>query len=658
MLFNVVADLKEVLKTFDPTKRTYIDTETTSFDDSVEAFRPYHGHRMTLWIMGQVGKPIVTVPLRHRDEVSKCVDDLEEAKRVLAAWCRDVHVLANANVKFDMHFMNVDGITFDYAMEHDGIEDTLVLARLVYNEHMSYSLANLCTEYGVVAKADEFIKEWKAANKGIKDYGKIPMDILVPYGEGDVISNIDLHELLLTKLPDESLPCWNIEKSVTPLLYEAERDGFPVDIQFILRKKVELLTSMVSKARKIEELSGIANPSSSAQIGTYFESKGILSNKQTKPTKEKPNGSPSWDKDVLDWIASLGQDTPHKVADLLYDFGTDELAESTFCTGWLSHVDPNGRIHCNIKQAGTVSGRSSSEKPNTQNPPKWLMEGIIIPKGHIGVAWDLSQIEYRLFAHYANDADTIAKYTANPKIDYHQILADKLGIPRNPTKRINFGILYGMGKAKTTTNIRREIIDFENSDSNTIEQKQKLRDHLYATYFDPTEDTPPLDTPIPQDHLVTIAQNILTEYHEQNPKIKQMQGQIKQLLSARGYVKDYFGRRAYLEMRRAYVGLNRVIQGSAADLFKKKMAELFKACKAKHIPAKLQLQIHDAVYATMPLEYANEYKQLAYDIVTNCTFRVPVLMDFELALYNWKNKIKIDISTDIIQEIGKLCFTK
>jgi DNA polymerase I-like protein with 3'-5' exonuclease and polymerase domains len=644
MIIREVDNLRATLAMYDPSQRTYIDTETTSFDDEQEAFKPYHGHRMTLWIMKQKGRDIVTVPLRHRDDVKATVDDLDGCKEVIADWCKDVKILANANVKFDMHFMGVDGIEFPNA----SIEDTLVLARLVYNEHMSYSLANLCKFYEVQAKADDFIKEWKKTAT-TKDYGRIPMHILVPYGEGDVISNEELHEHLLRLLPEESYPCWEIEKAVTPVLFEAERTGIMIDKNFILKQKVKLLSGMLDKAKKIQELSGIGNPSSSAQIGAYFEGNNIFSNKLTRPTEKNPKGNPSWDKDVLDWVASLGTSTPNKVADLLYDFGTEELAEATFCTGWLKHVDPTNHIHSNVKQSGTCSGRTSSEQPNTQNVPKWLWEGILIPKGHVGIAWDLSQIEYRLFAHYANDPSVIEKYQLNPKTDYHQILADKLGIPRNPTKRINFGILYGMGKGKTTTTLRREIIEND---------AQELRAHLYATYYDPFAEVPPITEAIPQLVLVTMAENILKEYHVQNPKIKQMQAQIKQLLGQRGYVKGYFGRRAYLGMDRAYVGLNRVIQGTAADLFKQKMGQLFSSENKRLHRGQLALQVHDAVYAHVPLETANIYKEIAHRIVTDCPFRVPVLMDFELALYNWKNKIKINYETDILSEVGKLCFSK
>lgn len=639
MIAQTIQQLHELLGLFDVSKRIFMDCETTSFDDDVEAFKPYFGHRATLIILGQVGVGVHVIPLRHRTDGHRCIERLDEAKKIIAEWATTVTCLANLNLKFDLHFCSVDGILFPNAR----MEETGVLARIVYNEHMSYSLANLCKFYNVQAKADEFIKEWKAANKDCKDYGKIPFDTLVPYGIGDVESAMELHYLLLGKLPDECKPVWEIECALTPILFESERDGVQVDIKFMYRKKLELLQSILSKATKINELSGIQNPSSGDEYGAYFMALGFQSNKKTE------KGNDSWNKDVLDYISSLGQDTPHKVAKLLYQYSKDEIAESMFCTGWLKHLDPSARIHANVMQAGTVSLRSSSREPNVQNLPKWLMEAIIIEPGHVGIAWDLSQIEYRLFAHYANDPEIIAKYAANPKIDYHQILADKLGIPRNPTKRINFGILYGMGKGKTTATLRNEIIEHDSSE---------LREHLYATYYDPSEDVPPLDTPIPQSVLVTIADNILKEYHAQNPQIKEMQGQIKGLLRQRGYVRSYYGTHFHLDVAHAYVGLNRVIQGTAATLFKKKIVELFTACKQNGIAARLKLQIHDAVYASVPIASANTYVALAHKIVTDCPFRVPVLMDFEAAIYNWKNKIKIKHTDDVLQEVGKICSVK
>jgi DNA polymerase I-like protein with 3'-5' exonuclease and polymerase domains len=638
-MIQTLNELIDKLDSFDVTKRIYMDCETTSFDDEVPAFKPYFGHRATMIILGQLGKPTFAIPLRHRTEAHLCIERLDDAKQIISEWAEKIQILANLNLKFDLHFTGVDGIEFPNARH----EDTGVLARLVYNEHRSYSLENLCKYYNVTQKEASAVKAWLAEHPECKDYGRIPFSILEPYGIADVDSDMDLHVTLLSKLPDETKPVWDVECDLLPILYESEKDGIQVDKDFLLKKKLELLTSMLTKARVINQATGIENPSSGDQYGAYFQSLGIQSNKLTE------NKNPSWNKDVLEYISSLGQDVPHKMAKLLAQYGKEENAESTFCTGWLKHMDKNNIIHANVRQTGTVSTRSSSAEPNIQNIPKWLMEGIIIEPGHVGIAWDLSQIEYRLFAHYANDPEIIAKYAANPKIDYHQILADKLGIPRNPTKRINFGILYGMGKGKTTATLRNEIID---NDSAT------LREHLYATYFDPTAEVPVEPDIIPQDVLVIIADTILKEYHNQNPLIKQMQNMIKGLLRQRGYVRSYYGMHFYLDVDHAYVGLNRVIQGTAATLFKKKIVELFHRLREIGNRARLKLQVHDAVYASVPLEQANEYIREAHRIITDCPFRVPVRMDFELALYNWKNKIKISHNTDVIQDIGKLCFAK
>jgi len=633
-------EVKDILALYDITKRVFVDLETTSYDDETPALFPYKGTRATLFIIGQVGVATRCIILRHDKELVRCVADLDGTIAELQRWALTLTCVANLNIKFDMHVTGMDGVFFSNAR----IEDTGALARIVYNEHMSYSLENLCKYYNVKQKESAHVKEWVDANN-TKNYGRIPLDILIPYGIADVDAAMDLHYLLLGKLPEESVPIWDSECDLTPILFEAERDGLIIDKKFLLQTKLHLLTNLIAHAQEIQEETGINNPSSAAQYGAYFSSHGITSNKKTK------GGNDSWDKSVLTYVSSLGNTPVHKIARKLIQYGEQELAESTFCTGWLKHVCADGRMHFNVRQTGTVSLRSSSSDPNTQNIPKWMMESILIEKGHVGIEWDLSQIEYRLFAHYANSPSMLAKYEANPKVDFHQILADELGIPRDPTKRVNFGILYGMGKGKTTMTLRNEIM---NNDSDV------LRNTLYGNYYDPTEDPPLIASgvDIPAEVLEVIVNNILIQYHVKAPEIKKLQAEIKRLLKARGYVKSYYGMRFYLDVDHAYVGLNRVIQGTAATLFKKKTVELMRACKREGLQVKLKLQVHDAVSASVPLEQANAYVKLAHDIVTDCPFRVPVLMDFKLALYNWKNKIKIKYTDDVLQEVGKLCFAK
>ena len=106
-------EIADALAQYDPTVRMFIDTETTSFDDEQEAFLPYHGHRITLVIIKQLGNPnITTIPLRHRDDVAACVEDLEVAKQLIREWAETLTCIANANFKFDMHMFAVDNIFF------------------------------------------------------------------------------------------------------------------------------------------------------------------------------------------------------------------------------------------------------------------------------------------------------------------------------------------------------------------------------------------------------------------------------------------------------------------------------------------------------------------------------------------------------------------
>ena len=164
MIAQTIEQLHELLGLFDTSKRIFMDCETTSFDDNVEAFKPYFGHRATLIILGQIGTGVHVIPLRHRTEGTRCIGHLDEAKKIIAEWALKVQLLANLNLKFDLHFCGVDGILFSNAK----MEETGVLARIVYNEHMSYSLANLCKFYNVQAKADDYIRNGRFRTRTVK----------------------------------------------------------------------------------------------------------------------------------------------------------------------------------------------------------------------------------------------------------------------------------------------------------------------------------------------------------------------------------------------------------------------------------------------------------------------------------------------------------
>jgi DNA polymerase-1 len=251
-----------------------------------------------------------------------------------------------------------------------------------------------------------------------------------------------------------------------------------------------------------------------------------------------------------------------------------------------------GAIHTTFNQLGARTGRKSSSDPNLQQVPKrekWknpladgaetVMPGArqyFIPReGMTLLSFDYSQIEYRLFAHYANSARLLDAYRENPDLDMHQWAADVIlekMVPRSSAKNLNFGLLYGMGKGKLIKSLSGE------------------------------------DVALPEDR----ANKILERYYAEVPELKQLQYDTSDALRRRGYIKTILGRR-----RRAaknlnpspeergkdrgllpYQALNALCQGSAADLLKDRAVA--SAQEVRRFGGYLLLTIHDELVFEVP----------------------------------------------------------
>ena len=274
----------------------------------------------------------------------------------------------------------------------------------------------------------------------------------------------------------------------------------------------------------------------------------------------------------------------------------------------------DGRLHCNFNplrsdEGGTVSGRFSSSNPNLQqvSAKKEGNEGQIIRKIFIpeeNQLWlknDWSQIEYRLIAHYARGAgsDTIRnRYNNDPKTDYHDEMGQMTGLPdRKIVKTLNFGAAYGMGPKKM------------------------------ALTYGWTEE---------------YAYNIYNMYHAKVPFVHITSNAVANTASTRGYIKTILGRKARLKSKdKSYVMFNRLIQGSAADLMKKAIADSYEAGVFNTLTP--HLTVHDELDCSMPntkegREAAKELKL----IMENCIkLKVPIISDAELG-ENWGTLTSMD----------------
>lgn len=282
-----------------------------------------------------------------------------------------------------------------------------------------------------------------------------------------------------------------------------------------------------------------------------------------------------------------------------------EKAVNPFIESYILGATHNGRVHCQFHplrsdEYGTVSGRFSSSNPNLQNIPARdpvlgpLLRSFFIPEEEC--TWkraDYSQIEYRLLAHYAvgPGAEAIReRYRTDPSTDFHEMtmhmVHEQTGVElgRKPSKNLNFGLVYGMGRDKTTR---------------SLGVSQDLGERLYDAYF------------------------------EAMPSVKRTYKSAERLARRRGFIKTLLGRRRRFEKEEGtHKALNACLQGGAADIMKKAMVDCYRAgvFDATGIP---HLTVHDELdWSDDGSPRAAEGFAEAERIMTQCVqLRVPLMVD-------------------------------
>ncbi len=606
------------LSRFDPHLPVILDVETISFRDDERATNPWKGHRICGVAMAQTtedGEDISAYfPIRHRTEAARCLP-LDEFLAELREFCGQIEIICNAWLKFDIHALHADGVSVRQAR----MECLEVLARIVHNDLQSYSLDAMAMQWCPELRKDDRAKAWCKEND-TQDYGRIPIDLMSEYAQQDVRIALRLRRELLARLPERSIPVWDAECDFTDLLVDTEEHGVLLNVEWLQFHQLRLLQEMLAKQAIVDQHLREAtngqitslNPRSPKQMNQVMAALGVQP--VAWNTTEDERGEviakrPSWDSKAMETILlDLEEGTPiYRCLEAIGDYKDAAQAESTFCQGWLD-LATNGVLHPTFKAGGTGTGRISSSQPNIQNPPAWVMEAMIIPDGRVGVRFDYSQIEYRIAAHYFQDAALIQSYAKDPTIDYHQILADRLGLDRDPTKTLNFGMLYGMGKKKLKKSLAKEIRKL------SPERLQVLR--RYGT--EPT----------------AMAEAIFNEYHQLVPGVRRMNDEIRTVIEARGWVKNFFGRMYQFEPDRSYVALNYICQGSAADLFKSRCNALWRRCRDYDIVP--VTNIHDALYMTMAPESVPWFWQQCREVLGDVQgLRVPILAEGEVYTRHW-----------------------
>ncbi len=395
-------------------------------------------------------------------------------------------------------------------------------------------------------------------------------EITTPQEFTMLMPRIYCQQLELLKVREQKRLLYNIEFPLTVVLADMELAGFKVDREKLYDYSEKITTCAEQLEAEIYELAGEKfNINSPKQLG-YI----LFEKLQLKPAKKTKSGF-STNADALEKVYHV-----HPIVPLVLEYRKYAKLKSTYCDGLLNLMDENHKIHTSFQQTVTHTGRISSTEPNLQNIPVRTDVGreiramfIASDEQHILIDADYSQIELRVLAHIADDANMI--YGFEHGVDIHTATAARVfGVAidqvseemRRAAKAVNFGIVYG-------------ISDFS------------LAQDIHVT----------------KKEAKAYIESYLSEYSG----VKRYMDEIVAFGKENGYVKTIFGRRRELPelssgnfIVRSFgerVAMNTPIQGSAADIIKIAMVNTYRRLKEEKLNAKLILQVHDELIIEAPI---------------------------------------------------------
>jgi len=388
-----------------------------------------------------------------------------------------------------------------------------------------------------------------------------------------------------------------LEMPLIEVLADMEITGIRVNKDYLLNMGEELKNKIEEISSKIYELSGCEfNISSPKQLGEILFVKLAI----PYPKKAKKE-SYSTSKEILDKLMDK-----HPIISLIEEYRSLTKLYNNYISGLIAEIDSDGKIHTCFNQTLTRTGRLSSSNPNLQNIPIRTEEGKLIRKAFIPeensllLSSDYSQIELRVFAHMSNATNMIEAFENN--LDIHaKTASDIFGIPlemidsnmRRQAKAVNFGILYGISSFGLSEDLNIDVYS---------------------------------------------AKNFIDNYLETFPSIKKFMDEIVENAHRDGYVKTIMNRKRIIDelnnknymIRQSgeRMAKNTPIQGSAADILKKAMIEIYQEFKKQNLKSKMLIQVHDELVFNVVKEEESIVEKIIIDIMENTyKLNVPLKVD-------------------------------
>lgn len=388
--------------------------------------------------------------------------DYHQVMAFLRHSLRDNRPKVGANLIYDVGALMAEGVQVG-----GRLYDVQFAEALLNSEVPKVDLDSLGERYLGRGKETSILYDWlaswcggKAGERQRANLYLSPPSLAGPYAEGDSSLPIRILEHQWPLMKERGvLDLFDLECRLIPLLVRMRMKGAPVDVDYAERFFDELTEDLKKPAAVLRDLTGReVNPNAGESIKSAFVKLGI-----PVPMKVNKKGE-----EKMSFAAPLLEEIKHPLVDAILEYRRIEKIKNTFVKGYILDKNVNGLVHCSFHplkgaDGGARSGRFSSSDPNLQNIPvrtaigKRVRRAFVARAGRRWRKWDYSQIEYRMLAHHAvgEGSDELrAIYNADPDTDYHDVTIELIRkltgieLDRRPAKNINFGLIYGMSEAK------------------------------------------------------------------------------------------------------------------------------------------------------------------------------------------------------------------
>lgn len=589
------AELAELVATLRQQQRFVLDTETTSLHPRQAELVGYSfawapGQACYIPVRAPAGEPQLE-PMLVQQALKPILEDRTIEK-------------TGQNLKYDLSVLRTAGV------ELRGIAfDTMVADYLLDPGERSHNMDDMARRH--LGHQTITIDQLIGTGKNQKRMDEVPVPLITQYAAEDADVPLRLAAILEPRLKSAGLHTLftDLEMPLIEVLSEMEFNGIRVDVSRLRQLSGQFNERIMDLEREIFELAGREfNIDSRIQLGQ------LLFEELKLPVVKRTKTGPSMDAEALEELALL-----HPLPAKIIEYRHNAKLKSTYVDALPELIlRQTGRVHTSFKQDVAATGRLSSQDPNLQNIPIRTEQGREIrsaflpgPPGWLLMTADYSQIELRVLAHFSGDA-ALRQAFAEDRDIHAQVASEVHGVPldqvssamRRSAKAVNFGVIYGQspfGLAKS--------LGIEQSDAATF------IDRYFARY-------PGVDA-----FLIQTLQQCRRDGY-----VSTISGRRRPVTGVRDPQSLADKRQRSLPER---IAINTVIQGSAADIIKRAMINVYRRLKGEQLQAKLLLQIHDELVLEFPPAEESRLRALVIEEMSHAAaLEVPLKVDVKTGS-NW-----------------------